>query len=53
MASTERVRIVRRMPAGHQTTLKIRVSDLLGGKGKQRDVSLEPNDVIMVPEVLF
>ena len=53
LASPDRVRIVRRMPDGHQTTLKIRVSDLLGGKGKQRDISLEPNDVIMVPEVLF
>ena len=53
LASPDRVRIVRRMPDGHQATLKIRVSDLLGGKGKQRDISLEPNDVIMVPEVLF
>ena len=53
LASPDRVRIVRRMPDGHQATMKIRVSDLLGGKGKQRDVTLEPNDVIMVPEVLF
>ena len=53
LASPDRVRIVRRMPDGHQTTLKIRVSDLLGGKGKQQDIPLEPNDVIMVPEVVF
>ena len=53
LASPDRVRIVRRLPGGQQTTLKFRVSDLLGGKGKQQDVPLEPNDIIMVPEVLF
>ena len=53
LASPDRVRILRRLPDGHQTTLKIRVSDLLGGKGKQRDIPLEPNDVVMVPEVFF
>lgn len=53
LASPDRVRIVRRLPDGRQTTLKFRVSDLLGGRGKQQDVPLEPNDVVMVPEVLF
>ncbi|MGD9611320.1 MAG: polysaccharide biosynthesis/export family protein [Kiritimatiellia bacterium] len=53
LASPDRVRIVRRLPDGRQTTLKFRVSDLLGGKGKQQDVPLEPNDIVMVPEVLF
>lgn len=52
LASPDRVRIVRRMPDGHQTTLKVRVSDLLKG-GKQQDIPLKPNDVIMVPEVVF
>lgn len=53
LASPDRVSLVRRLPDGGQTTLKIRVSDLLGGKGKQPDVPLEPNDVIMVPQVFF
>ena len=53
LASPDRVSLVRRRPDGGQTTLKIRVSDLLGGKGKQPDVPLEPNDVVMVPEVFF
>ena len=52
LASPDRVRIVRRMPDGQQTTLKVRVSDLLKG-GNQQDLPLEPNDVIMVPEVVF
>lgn len=53
LASPDRVRIVRRLEDGRQTTLKIRVSDLLGGTGRQQDLPLEPNDVIMVPEVVF
>lgn len=53
LASPDRVRIVRRLEDGRQTTLKVRVSDLLGGKGRQQDLPLEPNDVIMVPEVVF
>lgn len=52
LASPDRVRIVRKTPDGKQATLKVRVSDLLGG-GRQQDVPLEPNDVIMVPEVVF
>ena len=54
LASPDRVRIVRRSTAGGEpSTIRVRVSDLLGGKGKQQDVPLEPNDVIMVPEVVF
>lgn len=53
LASPDRVRIVRRLPDGHQTTLRVRVSDLLKSKGGKKDVPLEPNDVIMVDQVLF
>ena len=53
LASPDRVRIVRRTLDGHQTTLKVRVSELLDGRGKQQDIPLAPNDVIMVPEVVF
>lgn len=53
LASPDRVRIVRRGPDGQQVTIPVRVSDLLKGKRGQRDIPLEPNDVIMVPEVLF
>jgi protein involved in polysaccharide export with SLBB domain len=52
LASPDRVRIVRKGPDGKQTTQRVRVSNLLGG-GKQEDIPLEPNDVIMVPEVVF
>ncbi len=54
LASRDRVQIVRRSAKGGEpSTIRVRVSDLLGGKGKQQDVSLEPNDVINVPEVVF
>lgn len=54
LASPDRVRIVRRSATGAEpSTIRVRVSDLLGGKGKQQDIPLEPNDVIMVPEVVF
>jgi polysaccharide export outer membrane protein len=53
LASPDRVRIVRRSKDGKQTTLAVRVSDLLKGRGKQKDIPLEPNDVITVPEVVF
>lgn len=53
LASPERVRIVRKNPDNSQTTLRVRVASLLAGKGRQEDIPLEPNDVIMVPEVVF
>ncbi len=53
LASPDRVRIVRRLPDGRTTTLRIRVSSLLAGRRGHRDLPLEPNDVIMVPEVVF
>jgi len=53
LASPERIRIVRRNADGGQTTLRVRMSDLLRGKGGKKDVPLEPNDVIMVDQVLF
>lgn len=53
LASPDRVRIVRRTPDGHQTTLRVRVSDLLRSKGGKKDIPLEPNDVITVDQVLF
>ena len=53
LASPDRVRIVRRRPDGGQTTLRVRVSDLLKSRDGQRDVPLRPNVVIMVDQVFF
>jgi protein involved in polysaccharide export with SLBB domain len=53
LASPDRVLIVRKTPDGQQTTIRVRAASLLKGRGRQRDIPLEPNDVITVPEVLF
>jgi protein involved in polysaccharide export with SLBB domain len=53
LASPDRILIVRKTPDGKQTTIRVRAASLLKGRGKQRDIPLEPNDVITVPEVRF
>jgi protein involved in polysaccharide export with SLBB domain len=52
MASPDRVKIVRRQN-GDTITIPARVSDMLSGRGNERDIELEPDDVIMVPKILF
>lgn len=51
-AAPNRTTIVRRVD-GKQTTLRVRVADMLSGRGGARDIPLEPNDVITVPEIWF
>jgi len=53
LASPDRVCIVRQTEGEKNITIRVRVSDLLRGKGKQKDIPMEPNDVIMVPEIIF
>jgi protein involved in polysaccharide export with SLBB domain len=52
MASPNRVRVVRTRGSDNET-LDIRVGDILAGRGDERDIVLEPNDVVTVPEVRF
>lgn len=52
LASPDRVRIVRQQD-GKQTTLRARVADILGGRGGQGDIPLQPDDVIVVPQIVF
>jgi polysaccharide export outer membrane protein len=53
LASPDRVRIVRRGPRGEQENIRVKVGELLAGKGRQKDMPLQENDVIMVPEIIF
>jgi len=53
LASPDRVRIVRKEPDGGTTTIKARVSGMLGGSKKDPDIKLEPGDVVVVPEIVF
>ncbi len=52
LSSLDRVRIVRQAN-GQSTSLRVRVSEILAGRGAQQDIPLEPNDVIVVPEIIF
>lgn len=51
-AAPNRTTIVRQVD-GRQTTLRVRVADLLSGRDGTRDIPLAPNDVITVPETWF
>jgi polysaccharide export outer membrane protein len=49
-AATNRVRIVR-VVDGEETTIKVNAGKIL--KGKEKDILLEPDDVIVVPEAFW
>lgn len=53
LASPDRIRIVRKLPGGGATTLRVRVSELMRGKNGLTDVPLEPDDVIQVDQIFF
>jgi protein involved in polysaccharide export with SLBB domain len=52
MAAVDRVSIVR-TKEGQEQTIQVRVSDLLKGRREAKDVELEANDVISVPQIRF
>jgi len=52
LAATDRARIVRRAGATEKV-IKVNVTDLLNGRGESRDIELQPNDVITIPQTIF
>jgi len=50
LASVNRVKIVRSTD-GRQKQIRVRVASIIAGQ--EPDVSLEPNDVVMVPQTVF
>ena len=53
IAATNDVRIIRPLPSGSKTTIKVKANDIVN-KGKENDdVALEPGDIVMVPESFF
>lgn len=52
LASPDRVRVVRKRD-GETENLRVRVEELLSGKGNQSDLTLEPDDVVVVPQIIF
>jgi len=52
VAATDRVRVVRRGKGGDQT-FQVNVSNLLRGRGPDKDLELLPNDVVTIPQTVF
>ncbi|MGA1530547.1 MAG: polysaccharide biosynthesis/export family protein [Kiritimatiellia bacterium] len=52
LASPDRVRVVRKGEDGGET-IRVRVENILSGKGKDTDITLQPDDVIVVPQIVF
>ena len=52
IAAIDRVVIVRK-EKDREISLKVKVSDLLSGRGRSEDVALQVNDVITVPQTVF
>lgn len=52
VADTDRVRVVRRDSTGDRR-IQVNVTDLLRGRGTDKDLELLPTDVITVPQTVF
>jgi protein involved in polysaccharide export with SLBB domain len=53
IAATNDVRIMRTRLNGSKTTIKVRANDIINRGREEDDVSLEPGDIITVPESFF
>ncbi|MCX5686502.1 MAG: polysaccharide export protein [Candidatus Omnitrophica bacterium] len=51
MADPNGTRIIRTAPGGKKVTINPRIGDIMSGR--RQDISLEPGDLIVVPERLF
>lgn len=52
LASPDRVRVVRQGEDGGET-IRVRVEKILSGRGKDTDITLQADDVIVVPQIVF
>lgn len=53
IASKDRTRVIRTTPDGKSVTLTVEVSAITHRGEKQKDLPLEPNDVVYVPQSFF
>ncbi len=51
-ASGNRAKVVRQIN-GHQTTIRVKLADLLNSGDAHENIPLQPNDVLVVPESMF
>ena len=53
LAAMSRVRVVRRNRKDEEEAIYVDVSDILRGRGTAKDIPLDPDDIITVPESVF
>lgn len=53
LASPDRANIVRKNEDGTTIKIRARVNEILSGRGDKKDITLEPDDVITVPQIVF
>ena len=53
VADQNGTRVIRKSPDGKENTIKVRISDITQKGDKEKDVVLQPNDVVFVPESFF
>lgn len=53
IAATNDVRIMRTMPDGSKSTIKVKANDIINRGQEDDDIQLEPGDIITVPESFF
>lgn len=53
IAATNDVRIMRTMPDGTKSTIKVKANDIINKGREEDDVLLHPGDIITVPESFF
>lgn len=51
-AAPNRTRVIR-VRGGHETTIEVPLADVMQGGSQDRDVTLQPNDKVVVPESFF
>ena len=53
VADQNGTRVIRKSPDGKENTIKVKISDITQKGDKDKDVVLQPNDVVFVPESFF
>ena len=53
IAATNDVRVMRTLPDGEKTTIKVKANDIINKGRDEDDIQLKPGDIIMVPESFF
>lgn len=53
VADQNGTRVIRKTPNGQESTIRVKISDITQRGQKDKDIVLQPNDVVFVPESFF